>query len=99
MRKSTMTSKLLPTPRTNNNSPRLNGSKSKITPSLQDRLYSPEDSHASPSPKPEEGRERQMTAISGRRCYELYENLLPYGSLVKMLAASLLGTTAWYSDK
>jgi hypothetical protein len=40
-----------------------------------------------------------MTATSGRKCYELYGSFIRAGSSVKMLAASLLGTTAWYSNK
>jgi hypothetical protein len=42
---------------------------------------------------------RKMTAISGQKCFELYEKQLPAGSLVKTLAASLLGTEAWSSMK
>lgn len=42
---------------------------------------------------------RKTTAISGQRCFELYGRLLPTGSLVKTLAAYLLGTEAWYSTK
>jgi hypothetical protein len=60
---------------------------------------SQEASPVSLFPKQESGEARKMTAISGRKCYGLYENFIPGGSSVKMLAASLLGTTEWYSDK
>lgn len=43
--------------------------------------------------------ERKMTATSGQKCYALYERRLPAGSLVKTLAASLLGTEVWCSTK
>ena len=38
---------------------------------------------------------RKMTAISGRKCYDLYENVCRLGLLPKML----LGTLAWGSTK
>ncbi len=58
-----------------------------------------EGSHANLSPQQVAEKERQMTATSGQKCYESYEKQLPAGSLVKMLAASLLGTAEWYSTK
>ena len=56
-------------------------------------MFSPEDSHASLLALPEEERERMITAISGRRCYERFGKLSPLGSLVKTLLESEL----WWS--
>ncbi len=42
---------------------------------------------------------RRMTAISGRRCLELYGRRLRDGSSVRTLVASLLGTEAWSSKE
>lgn len=61
--------------------------------------FLPEDSHASRSAKPDEEKERQMTASSGPRCLGLFESLDPAGSLVKMLRDYLLSSKAWYSNK
>lgn len=47
----------------------------------------------------DEEEERQTTVISGRKCFASYESLLRYGSSLKTCAASLLGATAWYSNK
>lgn len=55
------------------------------------------DSPASPSATPDEGRERQMTATSGRTCLRSSGMSDPSGSSLKTCVASLLGTTAWYS--
>jgi len=52
-----------------------------------------EDSHASRSAAQEEGKERAMTATSGRKCFERYGRFSPLGSLVKTLAES----SAWYN--
>lgn len=62
-------------------------------------IFLREVSPASHSAAPDEEKERQTTASSGRKCYELYASFLPTGSSVRMLVASLLGTTAWYSGK
>lgn len=56
-------------------------------------------SPASLFPKPDEDAVRKMIATSGRRCFESYENFIRGGSSVRTLAASLLGTTAWYSTR
>jgi hypothetical protein len=66
---------------------------------LTDAISSPEASHANLSPKPDEEKERTMTAISGRRCYGLFENFGQHGSSVKMLRDYLLSSKAWYSNK
>lgn len=51
------------------------------------------------SPKLDEEKEREMTVTSGQKCLESYESSNQRGSSVRMLAASLLGTTAWFSNK
>lgn len=43
--------------------------------------------------------EQPMTAISGRKCLELYGLLGLHGSSLKTSVASLLGTKAWYSSR
>ena len=61
--------------------------------------FSQAASPASPSPKLDEERERRMTATSGLRCYGSYESFIRGGSSARTLAASLLGTRAWFSSK
>lgn len=95
---------LLPTPRTQERvGYQWNGSHTKKTPTLaavvQDSTSSPGDSRVSLFPKPGKDAVRKMIVTSGRRCFESYENFIRAGSSVKMLAASLLGTAAWYSNK
>lgn len=51
-------------------------------------MFSPEDSHANPSPSLVEERERTITATSGLRCFERYGRYTPLGSLVKTLVES-----------
>ena len=51
------------------------------------------DFPASPFLSPEAGKEWMMTAISGRKCYELYGKYSPLGSLAKML----LESSRWFS--
>ena len=46
------------------------------------------DSPANPSPWPDSGAERKMTATSGLRCYGRYGRYSPVGSLAKTLLAS-----------
>ena len=43
----------------------------------------------------ESGKEREMTVISGRRCYELYGKSLPLGCLVK----TCLESSIWHSTR
>ena len=62
-------------------------------------LYSQEASHASHSVTQDEEKVRQMTAISGRTCFELYKTSSQTGSSLKMCVGLLLGTTAWYSSR
>ena len=50
-----------------------------------------------PTEKPHEA--RRTIAISGLKCYASSANSIRGGSSVKMLAALLLGTGAWYSNK
>jgi hypothetical protein len=92
--------KLLPTPRAGNPGSRPNGKGGKILAEEIIKLTSSREvSPASLFPKQESGEARKMTATSGRKCYALYENFIPGGSSVKMLAALLLGATEWYSTK
>lgn len=56
-------------------------------------MFSPEDSHANPSPSLVEERERTITATSGRRCFERYGRYTPLGSLVK----TLMESRRWWS--
>lgn len=97
------TSGLLPTPSTSDqyhpNTKNDHDKKKGYLRDMESVFSSQEDSLANHSPKPDEERERQMTATSGRKCYELYESFIRGGSSVKMLAASLLGAKAWYSNK
>lgn len=62
-------------------------------------LFSLADSPASHSVTQGEEKARQMTAISGQTCFESYKTSSQTGSSLKMCAASLLGTTAWYSSR
>lgn len=99
-RLSTATFDLLPTPKSGTNSAwQWNGSRTKKSVPLSKRISSLEASPASPSPKPDEGSARKTTAISGRRCYELYGSFIRGGSSVKTLAVLLLGAEVWYSNK
>ena len=54
-----------------------------------------EDSRASLSASPGSGEAKTTTVISGRKCYELYGNYSPLGSLAKML----LGSSIWRSTR
>ena len=56
-------------------------------------MFSPEDSHANPSPSLVEERERTIIATSGLRCFERYGRYTPLGSLVK----TLLESRRWWS--
>ena len=56
-------------------------------------MFSPEDSHANPSPSLVEERERTITATSGLRCFERYGRYTPLGSLVK----TLMESRRWWS--
>jgi len=60
---------------------------------------SQEVSLANHSVKLDEDKERQTTAISGLKCLESYSSTSQYGSSLKTLVGSLLGTKAWYSNK
>ena len=87
---------LLPTPRAGNPGSRPNKKDGKILAEEVSKLTSSQAAFpASPSPRPASERENQMTAGFGRRCFELYGNFSPLGSLAKMLMAS----SAWHSDK
>src|SRR5687768_11091535 len=54
---------------------------------LKDYISSLVGFPASPSPKPDEERERRMTATSGLKCLPLYETPRRRGSSLKMLVA------------
>ena len=58
-------------------------------------IFSQVDSLANLSPKPDEEKERKMTASSGERCLGLLKNSDLVGSLAKMLLAS----SQWQSTK
>ena len=97
---------LLPTPRADKTTSekkesweRRHGDGKVATPPLELAISLLADSPVSLFPKPDEERERRMTASSGRRCFELYGNFLHYGSLLKMFVEFLLSTEGWYSSK
>lgn len=56
-------------------------------------------SHASHSATQESETEQQMTAISGRKCYESSERLNRHGLLAKTLLASCRWTAGLYSNR
>ena len=58
-----------------------------------------DESLASHSHKRGSEMERQMTATSGRKCLESLEKFSHVSLWAKMLAASLIGTGEWYSNK
>lgn len=62
-------------------------------------LFSQEASPVSHSVMQDEEKARQMTATSGRTCFESYRTSNQTGSSLKMCAGLLLGTTAWYSSR
>ena len=62
---------------------------------IEGSLFSQEDFPASRSVVPGSEEARQMTAISGRKCLELYKKQNPLGLLVKMLLVSSI----WNSKK
>ena len=62
-------------------------------------LFSQGASPASHSATQDEEKVRQMTATSGRTCFESYKTSSQTGSSLKMCVGSLLGATAWYSSR
>lgn len=56
-------------------------------------------SRASHSAKPDEGRERATTAISGQKCLGLFGNFGRGGSSAKMLRDCLLSKPVWFSNQ
>ena len=56
-------------------------------------MFSPEASPANRSAWPDSGKDRKMTAISGRKCFAQYERYDQVGSLVRTLVES----SAWYN--
>ena len=66
---------------------------------LAEQLSSQAVSPVSHSHKPDEDKERQMTATSGRQCMNVSLFSSQSGSSLKMLRDSLLGTTAWFSKQ
>lgn len=56
-------------------------------------------SHASLFPAQEREMEDQTTAISGRKCLELYELSSPHGSSLKTCVGFLVLRTGWFSSK
>ena len=61
--------------------------------------FSPADSLASRSASPENAKGREMTAISGRRCLELFGRFVPDGSWAKTFPGLLIGQTDWFSSR
>src|SRR6266446_1203948 len=61
--------------------------------SSEQLTWSREDSLANHSPKPGSAEAREMTVISGQRCYESYGRHFRLGSLAKML----LESSIWHS--
>ena len=61
----------------------------------QESLFSQADSHANRLAMSEENEDKQMTAISGLKCLELYAKPGPLGCLAKMLLAS----KTWHSTR
>ena len=54
---------------------------------------------ASHSPKPDAEKERQMTAISGRKCVASYQSFPHVTSWQRMFADCLVSTGDWYSSR
>ncbi len=93
---------LLPTPKAQNANapgPSRKGNKLDVQTAIHNLQSSPAAFPASPSATPDEEKERRMNATSGRTCLQLYKTSNPNGSSLKTCVASLLGTTAWYSNK
>lgn len=61
--------------------------------------FSPADSLASRSASPENAKGREMTAISGRRCLELFGRFVPAGSWAKTFPELLIGRRDWFSSR
>ncbi len=101
--KSTVTSGLLPTPTSGRATQEMSPSqKARHTKNLAQTIQltsSPADSHASHLVPQDEEKERKMTVTSGLRCLESLKNSDRAGSSVRTLAALLLGTKGWYSNK
>ena len=61
--------------------------------------FSPADSRASRSASPVIEKAREMTAISGRRCLELFGRFVPAGSWAKTFSELLIGRRDWFSSR
>ena len=61
--------------------------------------FSPADSRASRSASPVREKAREMTAISGRRCLELFGRFVPAGSWAKTFSDLLIGREDWFSSR
>lgn len=61
--------------------------------------FSPADSRASRSASPVIEKAREMTAISGRRCLELFGRFVPAGSWAKTFPELLIGRRDWFSSR
>lgn len=61
--------------------------------------FSPADSRASRSASPVIEKAREMTAISGRRCLELFGRFVPDGSWAKTFPELLIGRRDWFSSR
>lgn len=61
--------------------------------------FSPADSRASRSASPVREKAREMTAISGRRCLELFGRFVPAGSWAKTFSELLIGRRDWFSSR
>src|SRR5436190_2052435 len=62
-------------------------------------IFSREDSPASPTAQPGNGKAKKMIATSGPKCLESLEKFSLVGSWVKMFSACLIGQEGWYSTK
>lgn len=61
--------------------------------------FSPADSRASRSASPVIEKAREMPAISGRRCLELFGRFVPDGSWAKTFPELLIGRRDWFSSR
>jgi len=66
---------------------------------LDELIYSQEDSPANPTPSPESERERRTSATCGQRCCALFENAPRATSWAKTFAALLVGMEGWSSKR
>ena len=66
---------------------------------LEDLIFSQEDSLVNRSAWQENERDQKTNATCGRRCLELSESVNPVGSWARTFAGLLIGRTDWYSKR